>query len=50
MVEPARPAITVSRKGRLPKVDAAVEGPLFMLLALMVFITYQDIFNPIIPR
>ncbi|OAE45665.1 ubiquinone anaerobic biosynthesis accessory factor UbiT [Agrobacterium tumefaciens] len=35
MVEPARPAITVSRKGRLPKVDAAVEGPLFMLLTLM---------------
>lgn len=35
MVEPARPAITVSRKGRPPKVDAAVEGPLFMLLALM---------------
>ncbi|NTZ92550.1 ubiquinone anaerobic biosynthesis accessory factor UbiT [Agrobacterium tumefaciens] len=35
MVEPARPAITVSRKGRLPKADAAVEGPLFMLLALM---------------
>lgn len=28
MVEPARPSITVSRKGRLPKVDAAVEGPL----------------------
>jgi len=35
MVEPERAAITVSRKGRLPKVDAAVEGPLFMLLALM---------------
>lgn len=35
MVEPASPAITVSRKGRLPKTDAAVEGPLFMLLALM---------------
>ena len=35
MVEPAGPAITVSRKARLAKADAAVEGPLFMLLALM---------------
>ena len=35
MVEPAGRAITVSRKARLAKADAAVEGPLFMLLALM---------------
>lgn len=35
VVEPARPAITVSRRGRELRADATVEGPLFMLLALM---------------
>ena len=36
VVEPARPSIRVMRKGAaLPAADAAVEGPLFMLLALL---------------
>lgn len=35
VVEPARPVISVSQKGRMPKADAAIEGPLFILLALM---------------
>ncbi|MFC0219920.1 putative lipid carrier protein YhbT [Pseudochelatococcus lubricantis] len=35
LVEPAIPAVSVSRAQRPPAADAAVEGPLFMLLALM---------------
>lgn len=36
VVEPARPAISVARKPSIQRpVDASVEGPLFMLLALL---------------
>ncbi|PSH62016.1 hypothetical protein CU102_26380 [Phyllobacterium brassicacearum] len=35
VVEPARPMITVSRKPGTPHADAIVEGPFFLLLALL---------------
>ncbi|ASY68340.1 ubiquinone anaerobic biosynthesis accessory factor UbiT [Sinorhizobium fredii] len=35
LVEPARPAISVLRRAADPSTDAAVEGPLFLLLALL---------------
>jgi O2-independent ubiquinone biosynthesis accessory factor UbiT len=35
LVEPARPAITLERKPANPPADALVEGPLFLLLALL---------------
>lgn len=35
VVAPSRPAVVVARKGEQPEADAAVEGPFFMLLALL---------------
>ncbi|MGV6872184.1 ubiquinone anaerobic biosynthesis accessory factor UbiT [Pseudochelatococcus sp. B33] len=35
LVEPARPAVSVCRGAEHPEADAAVEGPFFMLLALL---------------
>ena len=35
IVDPAAPAIRVQRKSSVPHADASVEGPLFLLLALL---------------
>lgn len=35
LVKPARPEITVFRAGAVPKADAAIAGPFFLLLALL---------------
>lgn len=35
IVDPAAPAIKVQRKSSVPRADASVEGPLFLLLALL---------------